>query len=276
MSDLNVSKAPYLKAGIYKEVAAFFSDMRRYAGIIGALMVREQFSRRQNPFESFLEILEPVFLIAVTSFAWWFLDRRNQSPVGSSPVLFYSTGFFFMYFFIHLSNRMRRSIDAPISRFPVERRIDHILIHIFYKFVDYAILGCVLFGAIYVFATPLALPHDWGAISLAVLFAAMLGFGWGTVNIVIRRYWKLWAHLYPAINRGLVLFTGVIFLVDFLPPTARYVLSFIPMVHAIAMFRMGFFPNIPTMVFDMAYLTYWAFGAVAVGFVVERVSVRAE
>jgi capsular polysaccharide transport system permease protein len=241
-----------------------------------ALLRREEERRRAAPVEAILDLLEPVVLIAVMSVASWFLARRNASMLGGPAVLFYSTGFFALYFFIYLSKRMRGSVPSPRRRFPVERRLDHIVVHIMIKVFDYAILGVLLFGTLYVFFTAQAFPQNFIPIIQACAAIIMLGFGWGITNLVLGRVWWVWPYVEQPLSRCLILFTGVLFLVDFLSPTARYVLSFVPLVHGISLFRLGFYPNYPTLVLDVGYLYACAVFAVVFGLVIERVSRRNE
>jgi capsular polysaccharide transport system permease protein len=74
----------------------------------------------------------------------------------------------------------------------------------------------------------------------------------------------------------MIIFAGIIFVIDFLPPTARYVLSLNPLAHAIALFRMGFYPSYPRLIFDGQYLFYSALFAFVLGLVVERITRRTE
>jgi capsular polysaccharide transport system permease protein len=258
------------------EMRLIGSITRKYAYYFSALLRREQHSRLSDPISSFLEVMEPIFLIAVMTAATQFIGRRDTSPLGDSPVLFYATGFFFLYYFIYLSNRMKRSVDNPTRRFPMERRLDHILVHILLRTTDYMILGIVLFSLIYVFFSTGAFPNSFTYLFMAMISAVMLGFGWGIMNLVLARAWKLWGFLFPLVNRSLVLFTGVVFLVDFLSPGVRHILSFIPLVHAVALFRLAFFPNQPMIVFDLSYLAWTALLAVAIGVILERITVRSE
>jgi capsular polysaccharide transport system permease protein len=73
-----------------------------------------------------------------------------------------------------------------------------------------------------------------------------------------------------------MLFSGVFFIVDFVKPDVRYVLSWNPMMHAIALFRMGFYPNYPRLVFDRQYMWVCALVAVVFGLVIERLTRRGE
>src|SRR3954454_12225444 len=96
------------------------ASVRRYLGVLRALLRLEEDYRRQSPMESIISLLEPLLLVVTLTFLFYFLNRRQVSPLGGPPILFYSTGFFPIYFFIYLSRRMRGSVDAPRGRFPIE------------------------------------------------------------------------------------------------------------------------------------------------------------
>ena len=103
-----------------------------------------------------------------------------------------------------------------------------------------------------------------------------LGFGWGVITLVLTKYFWPWAYFAGAFNRALILFSGIFILAEFLPPYARWVMSYNPMLHAVALFRTGFYPNYPTGVLDTTYLLYCAIFAVFTGIVLERVTLRSE
>jgi capsular polysaccharide transport system permease protein len=252
------------------------SALRRYIQIVGALLRREEESRRQKPLESIVNLLEPIFLIATLSFLFWFLNRRQASPLGGAPVLYYATGFFPLYFFIYLSRQMKGSIDQPNQRLPIEQRLDHIIVHIILRIIDYAVLGLILFGGIYLFFTTDGIPNDLPKVLGACAGIVGLGFGWGVLNLVLSKSSPYWDFIFPSISRVLVVFSGVFFLPDLLLPETRYVLSFNPMMHAVQLFRVGFFPQYPAIALDTHYLAYSAILFLFFGLVVERISRRSE
>jgi capsular polysaccharide transport system permease protein len=264
------------RGSLVREAMGFGAALRGYCRVILALLRREEESRRAAPMESILELLEPVILVATVSLFWWFLGRRNTSPLGGHPILFYGTGFFALYFFIYLSGRMRGAVSAPRRRFPIEQRLDHIFVHIVIRIFDYAILGFLVFGTIYVLFTPDALPQSFVSIAEAVIAIVMLGFGWGVLNLIMGRLFKIWRYFFPAFNRCLIFFSGVFYVVDFMPPHVRHVLSFNPLLHAITLFRLGFYPQYPALFLDRAYLGSCALLFVCFGLVLERVTRRHE
>jgi capsular polysaccharide transport system permease protein len=252
------------------------SALRRYMQILGALLRREEESRRQAPVESIMSLLEPIFLIATLSCFFWFLSRRQVSPLGGAPILYYATGFFPLYFFIYLSRLMRGSVDQPNQRLPIEQRLDHIIVHIILRIIDYAILGLILFGGIYLLFSTEAMPDDLTKVIAACAAIVGLGFGWGVLNLVLSRTSRFWGFVFPSISRSLILFSGVFFLPDFLLPETRHMFSFNPMMHAVQLFRLGFYPQYPAVGLDTHYLAYSAIIFLFVGFVVERISRRSE
>jgi hypothetical protein len=135
--------------------------LRRYFGIIISLLRREEELRRHAPGEAILNLLEPLMLILMITGARYMMERYSLPPIGDSIMLFYATGFFAKYFFIYVSRRMRGIARVSGRRFPVEQRLDHIIVHVIMRSIDYAILGVLLFGGIYLLLTPTAYPYDF-------------------------------------------------------------------------------------------------------------------
>jgi capsular polysaccharide transport system permease protein len=137
-------------------------------------------------------------------------------------------------------------------------------------------MGFAAFAILYFGFTENAIPRNFVPVVQAMLAIMALGFGWGVITLVLTKYFWPWAYIAAAFNRAMILFSGIFFMAEFLPPYARLVMSYNPMLHAVALFRTGFYPNYPSGLLDTTYLLYCAMGAVFVGFVLERVTVRSE
>jgi capsular polysaccharide transport system permease protein len=259
-----------------QQAAEFGTALRRYGRVMLALFRREEEQRRAAPGEALMNLLEPVFLIGFMSLAWWFLDRRNVSPLGGSPALFFATGFYAKFLLIYVSRRMGRAVTTSARRFPIERRLDHVLVHMAIRAVDYMILGVLGFGVIYVFLTPQGLPSNFLPVVQGFLAILALGLGWGILNMVMSQLWWMWDYFFPAFNRVLIIFSGIFYLPEFLAPATREVLSYNPMLHAIILFRQGFYPQYSSILLDTTYLTYCALFSIVAGLVLERVTRRME
>lgn len=250
-------------------VPGFGEGLRRYFQIILALLRKEELKRRRAPVESIANLMEPVFLLATMAFLWWLLDRRQFVVFGGSPLLYYSTGFFIIYFFVYLSRRVRSAI-RPSRRFPIERRLDHIVVHILLRIADYALLGIFVFGGLYFFVTPDAIPFDPLPVFMALVATIMIGFGWGLLNLMLSRKVPFINYFFLGLNRSLIFVSGVFFIPELLSPAVRYYFSFNPMMHVVILFRQGFFPNYPSGMLDINYLAACCIIAVAGGLIVER------
>jgi len=221
-------------------------------------------------------VLEPMLFVCVMGLVWTLLNRRNASPLGDSPMLFIATGFYAKFYWISISKMNRSVLGSPSRRFPVERRFDYILVHIILTTADYLLLAVVGFGLLYIFFTDAAIPKNFIPIVEGMVAMLALGFGWGMITLILTRYFWPWPYFAGVFNRAMLLFSGVFFLAEFMPPGPRYYISFNPMLHALALFRTGFYPNYPKILLDTTYLTYCAIAAVVIGLMLERVTVRYE
>lgn len=261
-----------------RETIKFGSDLRRYFGIILTMLQREMALRRVNPAESLLDIAEPLILIGTIMTLRILIEgHKSTSPLGGSGLMFYVTGLYPKYLFIYISiKRVGGAVGSPRHRFPVEQRLDLFLVHVLLRTFDFAILGIVVFGAIYFFVTPDALPYTYLPVFWALGTAIMFGFGWGMLNIVFYRLFWIWPYVSMGLNRALIICSGALFVPDFMPPNIRDLLSYYPEMHAICLFRTGFYPHYPAILLDTTYMTYSAFTFVILGLVLERVTRRIE
>ena len=258
-------------------MTSFFTALRRQGDIFLALLSREEERRRHSPIGSLLAVLEPLMVIMLLAILWYFLGRNNmRAPVGSSMILFYATGLLPLYLFISITNRSIAEWTSSNRRFPIERRLDLYFIAIILRVSDYLVVGALFFGGLYASGVSDAYPYDYAAIFGAIAAIAMLGFGWGVIQVTIQEFFPIWAYLNAAVTRSLVLFSGIFFVPETLPPNARNMMSFNPMLQAIELFKRGFYPTYGTLTLDRTYLTGWAIALVLMGLVLERITRRSE
>jgi capsular polysaccharide transport system permease protein len=252
---------------VYRQVA-FLPALRRHATVIAALLRREALLRSHSPFESILAICEPLILIAAITTAWHFFVRLP--PYGDSVLLFLTSGLFPYYFFIYVSRRMRGSLGSARSRFSTEHTLDYVLTHVILRTIDYTILGFILFTGMYFLVTVQARPSNLLPIIESIGGLLMLGFGLGIANMALNRVFPYWAYFFPAFWRMMMLFSGLHFVPDFRAPDIRYWLSFNPLLHAIALFREGFYPTYPHLIVDRGFFFLCGLSALFIGLAVER------
>src|SRR5688572_24401543 len=140
--------------------AGFLYAVRRFGQILFALLQREQENRRRAPLESIMDVLEPVVFVALLGVLWTFLNRRASTPLGDHSLLFIGTGFYAKFFWISLSRMTKGTVGTPSRRFPVERRMDYILVHLLLTTANYLILGFAGFAILYFGFTASAIPSN--------------------------------------------------------------------------------------------------------------------
>jgi capsular polysaccharide transport system permease protein len=257
---------------IADEVNQVGPAFRRYAAVILALLHQEFHERRRSFLGSIAELLEPLFIMVAITMVFTYIGRAQVPPLGTSPMLFFATGVYPHFLFLYTSSAARRQTSIR-SRFPVEQQLDHVFARTVLRVVDYTILGILLFSGIALFATPAAIPHPLGPLLLAAVTIVMLGFAWGILDLVIGRKFKIWMSISPIIGRGMMLVSGEFFVVDFLPPNVRYVLSFNPLLHAVMLFRLSFYSYKP-FTLDVPYLLACSLFGVTLGIAMERLMRR--
>ena len=245
------------------------------SGVIQLRVLAAVFSREIDvqsgriAFGFVLEILEPLFHIGVICL--WHYLLRVQPVYGSSIVLFISTGIYPIFVFVHLSSRVRAtSVSAGYRRFPIERPLDFIVSGTGMILFAYLLVGVVLFIGLAIFSTPQAIPFEWSAIIESLCALACLGFGIGLCNAVAQKLIPVWHYFWGAIARALILFSGALYVADFLPVYLRDILVWNPVLHAVELFRQGFYPYYPTLIYDGTYMWGCALAPIAVGLCLQR------
>lgn len=243
--------------------------IRAQTRVFSAIFFRELYSKLgRSGFAFLLSLMEPIFHIAVVC-SWHYLVRII--PVyGNSKVLFISTGLYPVFVFIHLSSQYEGAIAR--GRFPVERTLDIFFAQTLLKLFGYLLVGVLLFSGISVFITPQGIPYDFEPVMLSILTLGTLGMGVGLCNVVISVHYPMWRHIYAPISRCLILFSGVLFVPDFMPLVLRKYLAWNPVMHGVDLFRQGFYPGYPRLIFDPQFLWFCALAALVLGLSLERIS----
>jgi capsular polysaccharide transport system permease protein len=223
------------------------------------------FRYRRTRLSAALAVLEPVGVVGIFAFAHSLAS--SIPPFGPSDVLFFTTGIIPFYLFFHISWRTR-SWDylQPIPRVTkFDQLLSHVLAEIFTKVAILAIIYALLLMDGIAQAIP-ARPIDC---FYAMLALAALGVGVGIVNAVIGGFFHAWLYLYAIAMRAWIMFSGVLFVVDWMPPALRDLAVLNPLTHAITWFRVGQYGNYPTLTLDLNYLFLTTTAIVVFGFLIE-------
>ncbi len=245
---------------------------RNQFNVVRALFYREAEMRHGQSFAlGYLASgIEPMIIVATIGLLYSALSRTPA--YGTSLLLFLGTGVFPIYLFLHTSLRLRQPLNAMAQRqrFPIERPMDHMLVHAVLHIVSSALVTVLFFGGLYYFCNVReAVPADWWAALVSLGAVLLLGIAAGICNSVIARIVPVWDVLWPAIARASLHFSGPYFVAAYLPPGSRVYFSYNPLIHGINWFRHAFYPFYPNAMTNHLYILEVAAGLFVFGLLLE-------
>ncbi len=245
------------------------SGSRRFATMrtVLALILREMSTRYgRTPGGYIWAILEPLGMIAVLSLAFSLVLRTP--PLGTNFILFYATGFIPFNLYQTLSNTVNKSVNfsKPLLKYPAVTWFDAVLARSLLNSLTGVLVAILLFSGILAVIdsrTLLYLPPVIEAMMLAIV----LGLGLGVVNCALMGLFPLWAMVWSIATRPLFLASGVIFLYDTMPPLARDILWYNPLIHIVGLMRSGFYPTYTASYVNHIYVLGISLALLALGLI---------
>lgn len=240
---------------------------RRFAAarVITALVLREMSTRYgRTPGGYVWAILEPLAAILFLSVGFSLVMRTPA--LGTSFLLFYTTGYLPFHTYQSLSNQIGASLrfSKPLLKYPAVSWLDAVLARFLLNSLTNVLVTIILIGGILIVVdgrTVVDLPPIIEAMSMALL----LGLGMGVVNCAISGLYPLWEVIWAIINRPLFLASGIFFLFDNMPPLAQQILWYNPLIHVVGLMRRGFYPTYTASYVDPVYVLAVSLALLALG-----------
>lgn len=212
------------------------------ARTVVALMLREMSTRYgQNPGGYVWAVLEPLGAIIILSFGFSLMMRSPS--LGSSFLLFYSTGYIPFHVYNALAGTVARSISfsKPLLQYPAVTWLDAILARFLLNALTGFLVGYILMTGILA-VTESRIVLDFIPIVGAMALAALLGLGMGTLNCALGGVYPTWDLIWSIITRPLFIVSGIFYIYEDLPHSVQVVLDWNPLIHITGLMRSGFFP----------------------------------
>jgi len=216
------------------------------------LLMAESFGDRyrRTKLSVLVAIGEPLGVIGVFSLTHSLVSV--QPPFGPSNLLFFSTGILPFYLFFHISWRLR-SWDR-LRRFPRASEFDLLCVQVFDEYLTKIVIIAIVAVGLWLWGIGAAIPRDPLECLLALVVISLLGIAVGLLNAVISAFFFAWLYIYAIMIRGWLAFSGVLFVVDRMPPMFREIAVYNPLAHAITLYRTGYYSGYPHSSLDMSYL----------------------
>lgn len=230
------------------------SFLLRKARIVATLTLREsRVTFGSAKLGYFWAIADPVLGTALLTFIFSFITR--QPPLGQSFPLFFATGIITIQYYQKLSGSLMAVFEANKSLlvYPRITETDVIFGRFFIITATYLTIYIVFFSGL-IFFGKATYPDRLDIVLVAILSIALLGFGVGVSNAVLCTIWPTWKRVESIATRPLFFLSGVFFIPDNFSANIRYYLSWNPILHAIDLFRVGYYASYQSRTLDLSYL----------------------
>ncbi|MBV1927315.1 MAG: ABC transporter permease [Rhodobacteraceae bacterium] len=217
---------------------------RRYATFrtVAALILREMSTRYgKTPGGYVWAVLEPLGAILILAFGFSLLLRSPS--LGTSFILFYASGFLPFNLYQQVSLVVARAINfsRALMFYPSVTWVDAILARFVLNTLTGMMVTYILIFAILGF-TETRVVLDVVPIIAALVLAAFLGLGIGTLNCLLGGLFPTWDIIWSIVSRPLFLASGILFTYEDLPSSVQSVLYYNPLIHITGIMRSGLYP----------------------------------
>jgi capsular polysaccharide transport system permease protein len=243
--------------------------------VLLALMLRESRTRYGRQRVGYLwALIEPILHIA--AFYAIFQYTLRIVPLGHSLPMFLATG---LATYLGFANLMRRTKGGLASNealltYPIVSVMDVFLGRALLELATWVSVSFIILGALILSGLDPA-PHSILMMVSAVFLLFGIGFGVGVLIGIVAQFLPSLDNLISVPLRMLYFTSGVFFLPDALPPGARDILAWNPVLQGITLFRMGYYGNYDSHMLDLKYLIIWSAMSLLAAFVVERLTRKA-
>ena len=232
-----------------------------------ALMLREMTATYGRSAGGYIwAILQPAGMIVMLSIAFSLMIRTPS--LGTSFIMFYATGYLPYSFFGIISGKTAGALrySRALLTYPTVTWIDAMLARLFLNVVTSAAVFCIVMTVI-VLVVDSRTTLDLGAILIGTGICVLTGFGVGLCNAVLEGLWPVWTQLWSIVTRPLLIASGVLFIMEDIPPLAQTILWWNPLIHGTAMSRSGFFSTYQADFVSLVYCFGLALTLIALGLV---------
>ena len=209
-------------------------------------------------------VLEPVGMIMVLSLAFSLIVRTPS--LGSNFVLFYATGYlpYIMYTSISSKTAAALNFSRALLAYPSVTWLDAVFGRFCLAFLTNTTVFCILVtGILLVVETHVIL--DFQPIVVGMVLAALIGLGVGLMNCLLFGLFPVWKSIWGIVSRPLMIASGVLFIIEDMPPLVQDILWWNPLIHVTGLVRTGFYPTYHASYISLTYAFAVALIAICVG-----------
>ncbi|MFW5740713.1 MAG: ABC transporter permease [Myxococcota bacterium] len=242
--------------------------------VIRALVLRETRTRfGQHRLGYVWALVEPITWMATFTAMYVLLGRTTPSGVPVIPFL--ATGIIPYLLFRETVSRAVVAIDANkgLLFYPDIRPLDLVAARVLLEIATNLVVFILIMGGLALWHGAL-LVNSWLTVVLGLLLASGLGASLGLVFCGLSTFTKSAERIIGPLLRPLFWTSAIFYSSDALPPAARDVLLYNPVLHAVELVRDGWFPTYHATHVNAWYPSAWIVALAFFGLTLERVARR--
>jgi capsular polysaccharide transport system permease protein len=218
-------------------------------------------------------VVAPVAVVGLLAAAFALVLR--SPPIGTSFLVFYASGYlpFRLYAEVQGAASSAPRLARGLLAYPAITPLDTILARGLLAILTHLIAGLIALGMILGWTGAGQVAHPGGIVAAAAL-AIMLGLGAGTLNAVLFDRFPLWQTVFAVLSRPLILVSAVVWLPQDLPPAARDMILWNPLVHIVGLARSGLYPTYRADYANPVFVASVALGLMVIGLLLLRLHGR--
>ncbi len=209
-------------------------------------------------------IIEPIGMILILSVAFSIIVRSPS--LGTSFILFYATGYlpFLLYGTTAAKITNAMQFSRALLSYPSVTWLDAVFARFILNFLTGTSTFCILMTGILLFSSS-HVSLDLVPIVLAMVLASLIGLGVGMVNCLLIGFFPIWKSIWGIITRPLFIASGVLFIIEDMPPLVRDILWWNPLMHVTGLMRTGFYSTYHASYLSLAYVFGVALVLICIG-----------
>lgn len=248
------------------------SAIQRQGDIVAAIMLRDIRTRfGKSRLGYFWAFAEPLAHMAWISAVSYFLARK--APYGFSREVFVASGLLPLFVFIRVSTKVTSAVSSlsglrGLSIGTLDLALARAILETLTLIAVMVVVFCVLS---IVMGYEEAWPQRLDMLIVSLISFLFLGIGIGFICGVIARFFPMWKIIWSALARVTILLSGVVRIIDYMPPAVREIAYYVPMLHGVTLARIGFYgDSYPQLILDTNYLFGFIVVALFIGLAADR------
>jgi len=242
--------------------------------VVHAILLRETKTRfGSNQLGYVWALIEPMLWVATFGGMYYVLGRMG--PPGMDMVPFLVTGIVPFLMFRGTATQCMNAISGNkgLLFYPHVQPLDLVLARVLLEWTTYVLVFAVMMAVPALLSGELAIDNPLRII-VGFVLASGLGTGVGLVFCGLSVFSPTVERLQGPLLRPLFWLSGIFFVVDALPTSARDLLLYNPVLHTVELVRDGWFPGRQSQHVDAWYPAAWVLVLLFFGLSLERVARR--